>query len=60
MQLAMVLRNLATENKAAQFRRVLKEYEEVDHHFKLTRNTVLRAHVKNNVGFLFYKLSRFR
>lgn len=61
MQLAMVLRNLATpENEAAQFRRVLNEYEEADHHFKLARNTVLRAHVKNNVGFLFYKLSRFR
>jgi tetratricopeptide (TPR) repeat protein len=61
MQLAMVLRSLAMpENKAAQFRRVLNEYEEADHHFKLARNTVLRAHVKNNVGFLLYKLSRFR
>jgi hypothetical protein len=35
MQLAMVLRNLATENKAALFRRVLKEYEEADHHSNL-------------------------
>ena len=28
--------------------------------FKLARNTLFRADVKNNLGFLFYKLSRFR
>jgi tetratricopeptide (TPR) repeat protein len=35
MQVAMALRNLAKpENKTAEFRRVLNEYEEADRHFK--------------------------
>jgi tetratricopeptide (TPR) repeat protein len=60
-QLALVLRNLATEEtKANYFQRAIKEYEEADHQFKLARNTVFRAHVKNNLGFLLYKLGRFR
>jgi tetratricopeptide (TPR) repeat protein len=60
-QLAMILRSLATEGKKDDyFQRAIKEYEEADQEFKLARNTVFRAHVKNNVGFLFYKLSRFR
>jgi tetratricopeptide (TPR) repeat protein len=60
-QLAIVLRNLAPErNKTAYFRRAIKEYEAADHEFKGARNLVLRAHVKNNLGFLLFKLSRFR
>ena len=60
-QLAMVLRKLAApENKAAQFRRVLNEYEEADRHFKLAHNAVFRAHVKNNIGNVLRELSRFR
>src|SRR5882762_6336103 len=59
-QLAMVLRNLATEEtKSDNFQRAVREYEEADHQFKLARNTIFRAHVKNNLGFLLYKLSRF-
>jgi tetratricopeptide (TPR) repeat protein len=61
MQLAMVLRNLATpKNKVAQLRRVLDEYEEADRHFKLARNAVFRAHVKNNIGNVLGELSHFK
>jgi tetratricopeptide (TPR) repeat protein len=60
-QLAMVLRKLAPEKKSAvYFRRILKEYEEADHYFKLAHNIVFRADVKNNLGFFLYKLSRFK
>ncbi len=60
-QLAMVLRKLASpENKAAQFRRVLNEYEEADRHFKIAHHTVFRAHVKNNIGNVLCELSRFK
>jgi tetratricopeptide (TPR) repeat protein len=60
-QLALVFRSLATnETKSDYFLRAVKEYEEADREFKLARNTVYRAHVKNNLGFLLSKLSRFR
>jgi tetratricopeptide (TPR) repeat protein len=57
----MVLRRLATsENRTEDFQRAISEYEEADHYFKLAKNIVFRADVKNNLGFLFYKLSRFK
>jgi tetratricopeptide (TPR) repeat protein len=57
----MALRSLATpENKSAEFRRVLNEYEEADRHFKLARHAVFRAHVKNNIAYVLRELSRFR
>lgn len=60
-QLAMILRKLATsEDRTTQLKRVINEYEEADHHFKLARNTVFRAHVKNNIGNVLRELSRFR
>ena len=60
-QSAMTLRALATErNRCDYFQRAIKHYEEADYHFTLACNTVYRAHVKNNVGYLLYKLSRFR
>ena len=60
-QSAMTLRALATERKRDDyFQRAIKHYEEADYHFTLARNTVNRAHVKNNVGYLLFKLSRFR
>ncbi|HCX30436.1 MAG TPA: hypothetical protein DHU55_11825, partial [Blastocatellia bacterium] len=59
--LAMVLRKFVTpENKAAQLKRVVSEYEQADHHFKLARNTVFRAMVNNNIGNVLRELSRFR
>lgn len=59
-QSAMTLRALATERRRNDyFQRAIKHYEEADYHFTLARNTVYRAHVKNNVGYLLFKLSRF-
>lgn len=60
-QLAMVLRKLVTpENKATQFRRIINEYLEADRNFKLARNTVFRAHMKNNIGNVLRQLFRFK
>jgi tetratricopeptide (TPR) repeat protein len=60
-QSAMTLRALATErNRTDYFQRAIKHYEEADYHFTLARHTIYRAHVKNNVGYLLFKLSRFR
>jgi tetratricopeptide (TPR) repeat protein len=60
-QLAIVLRGLASsENRQDYFQRAIREYEQADAHFKLANNTVFRADVKNNLGFLLYKLLRFK
>ena len=60
-QLAMVLRNVAPSHKReAYYRRALREYEAAEVEFKLARNTLFRADVNNNRGFLLFKLSRFR
>jgi len=60
-QLAMVLRELAPSEKPPDyFKRVLREYEEADYHFKLAHNNVFRADVKNNIANLFRELSRFK
>ena len=61
MQVAMALRNLAiSDNKSARLREVLKEYQKADHHLKLARNSVYRAHVKNNISYVLRELSRFK
>jgi tetratricopeptide (TPR) repeat protein len=60
-QLAMVLRKLAPEgSRDNAIKEVLREYEKADFHFKSAHNTVFRADVKNNVGFLLHKLSRYK
>ena len=60
-QSAMTLRALATErNRSDYYQRAINHYEEADYHFTLARHTIYRAHVKNNVGYLLFKLSRFR
>jgi tetratricopeptide (TPR) repeat protein len=60
-ELAIILRNLATaERREEYFRRAITEYKEADTQFRLAHNPVFRADVKNNVGFLLYKLSRFK
>lgn len=60
-QSAMNLRALATGlNSSEYFQQAIKHYEEADYHFTLARHTVYRAHVKNNVGYLLFKLSHFR
>lgn len=59
--LAQVLQALVTpEKKTAQLQRVVSEYEQADHHFKLARNIVFRALVKNNLGIVLRDLSRYR
>jgi len=58
--LAMVLRKFVTsENRMSQLRRVVSEYVEADQYFKLARNTIFRAMVKNNIGNVLRELSRF-
>lgn len=60
-ELAIVLRHLATSDKINDyFQRAIIEYQEADHCFQLAKNKVFQATVKNNLGFLLYKLSRFK
>jgi tetratricopeptide (TPR) repeat protein len=60
-QLANVLTNLATaEKRNDYFQLAIDEYEKADDEFRLAHNVIFRADVKNNVGFLLYKLSRFK
>ncbi|HKO99036.1 MAG TPA: tetratricopeptide repeat protein [Pyrinomonadaceae bacterium] len=60
-QMALVMRNLSQKpTDYQQNKRIVKEYEEADYHFRLARNVVFRGDVKNNLGFLWFKLSRFK
>jgi len=60
-ELAIILRNLATtENRPEYFRRAINEYKEAESQFRLARNPIFRADVINNVGFLLFKLSRYK
>jgi tetratricopeptide (TPR) repeat protein len=60
-QLAMVLRKVApSEQSVDDLKQVFAEYEKADHQFKLAQNAIFRADVKNNIGFLLYKVSRFK
>ncbi|HEX7772866.1 MAG TPA: helix-turn-helix domain-containing protein [Pyrinomonadaceae bacterium] len=60
-ELAIVLRNLATtENRREYFQHAIDEYKEAEKQFRLAHNPVFRADVINNVGFLMFKLSRYK
>jgi tetratricopeptide (TPR) repeat protein len=60
-ELAIILRNLAIgEKREEYFWRAITEYKEADVQFRLARNAVFRADVKNNVGFLLYKVGQFK
>ena len=60
-QRAIVFRSLAhADLRDDFFQKAVHEYEEADKHFKLARNSIFRADVKNNVGFLLYKLGRLK
>lgn len=60
-QLAIVLRNLATAEKIEEyFQKAITEYEKADNCFKLAQNAVFRADIKNNLGFLLFKLGKFK
>lgn len=60
-ELAIILWSLATAEKSQDYlRQAIKEYERADYQFKLARNIVFRADVKNNVGILLFKLARLK
>lgn len=60
-QLAMVLRKLATSEKREDYlQRAITEYKEADYNFKLAKNIIFLANVKNNVGNLLRQLCRFK
>ena len=60
-ELAIILRNLATtENRPEYFRRAITEYKQAESQFRLANNPIFRANVINNVGFLLFKLSRYK
>jgi tetratricopeptide (TPR) repeat protein len=60
-QLATVLAEIAaSEKRDDYFQRAIQHYQEADRYFKLAHNTPYRADVKNNLGFLLSKLSRFK
>jgi tetratricopeptide (TPR) repeat protein len=60
-ELAIILRNLAKlETKDDYLKRAIYEFQMADREFKLARNPVFRADVKNNVGLLLGNLSRFK
>jgi tetratricopeptide (TPR) repeat protein len=60
-ELAIILRNLATtENRPDYLRRAISEYKEAERQFRLAHNPIFRADVINNVGFLLFKLSRYK
>lgn len=60
-ELAMTLEELAeAEKRDEYFQRALTEYKAAEHHFKLARNHIYRASVKNNVGVVLLKLGRFK
>ncbi len=61
-QIAITFRNLArkSERKNEYLRRAITEFEKADQEFKLARNPIFRADVKNNVGLILFNLSRFK
>jgi tetratricopeptide (TPR) repeat protein len=59
-ELAIIHRNLSASEKREEYlRRAICEFEKADQEFKLARNPVFRADVKNNVGLILFNLSRF-
>ena len=42
------------------FRRAINEYKEAEKQFALAHNQIFRADVINNVGFLLFKLGRYK
>ncbi|HSE17048.1 MAG TPA: tetratricopeptide repeat protein [Pyrinomonadaceae bacterium] len=60
-ELAIILRNLATrESRPEYFRRAINEYKEAENQFRLAHNPIFRADLIGNVGYLLYKLSRYK
>lgn len=59
-QMAVLFEELAVaEKRNDYFQRALREYGWAEQYFKIAQNKSFRANVKNNVGVVFFKLSRF-
>lgn len=59
---AIVLRHLAKSDPLKReelLQLAISEYKSADRHFQLAKNKVFRATVKNNLGLVFFNLSRF-
>jgi tetratricopeptide (TPR) repeat protein len=60
-ELAITLEEIAaSEKRNDYFEQAINEYKAADHHFKLAKNPIFRASVKNNVGVILFNLSRFK
>jgi tetratricopeptide (TPR) repeat protein len=57
----MTFRKIGTaENRPEYFQRALTEYKAAEHQFKLAKNHIYRASVKNNEAVVLLKLGRFK
>ena len=60
-ELAVTLRHLAKSEKSDDYlQQAITEFQTADHEFKLARNHVYRADVKNNLGLILFNLSRYK
>lgn len=60
-ELAITLEEIAaSEKRKDYFLQALNEYKAADYHFKLARNPIFRASVKNNIGVILFNLYRFK
>jgi len=60
-EMAIILRNLAKSEKRDDYiKQAISEFQKADQEFKLARNPVYRADVKNNVGLILFNLSRYK
>jgi tetratricopeptide (TPR) repeat protein len=60
-ELAMTFRKIGTaEQRDEYFQRALTEYKTAEHHFKLAKNPINRASVKNNEAIVLSKMGRFK
>lgn len=61
-QLGIVFRVMASASKRRTdyFQRAIQAYQTADGEFKLARNLVFRAHVKNNIAYVLRELHRFK
>lgn len=61
-QLGITLRVIGSTSKKRSdyFQRAINEYRAADEEFKLAKNLVYRAHVKNNIAYVLRELGRFR
>jgi len=62
-QIGIILEEIGAASKTRRgnyFQRAIDEYRAADEEFKLAKNVVYRAHVKNNIGNLLKELRRFK